>query len=66
MAGYAEVMELAFSSWQDIAFTKNTSGSCTATSSSTARKDAWQRGNYKTSPNSVAAFDEEGQQVGVV
>jgi len=29
-------------------------------------KDAWHRGNYKTSSNSVVAFDEDGRQIGVV
>jgi len=29
-------------------------------------KDAWHRGSYKTSANSVAAFDEAGRQVAVV
>ena len=31
-----------------------------------SEKDAWHRGNYKTSSNSVAAFDENGAQIGIV
>ena len=31
-----------------------------------SEKDAWHRGNYKTSSNSVAAFDENGKQIGIV
>jgi len=31
-----------------------------------AVRDAWHRGNYKTSSNSVVAFDENGRQIGVV
>jgi Fic family protein len=31
-----------------------------------SEKDAHHRGNYKTQPNNVAAFDETGKQVGIV
>lgn len=31
-----------------------------------SEKDRWHAGQYKTMPNSVAAFDERGRQVGVV
>jgi Fic family protein len=31
-----------------------------------SEKDAWHRGSYKTSTNSVVAFDENGKQLGVV
>ena len=31
-----------------------------------SEKDAWHRGGYKTTSNSVVAFDEKGKQVGVV
>ena len=31
-----------------------------------SHKDEWHRGNYKTSSNSVATFDENGQQIGIV
>ena len=31
-----------------------------------SEKNAHHRGHYKTQPNSVAAFDEAGQQVGIV
>lgn len=66
VAGYAEVMELVFASRQDIAFTENHIRQLHRDLLVYSEKDAWHRGNYKTSPNSVAAFDEEGQQVGVV
>ena len=29
-------------------------------------RDAWHRGDYKTSSNGVAAFDENGTQIGLV
>jgi len=31
-----------------------------------SEKDAWHRGTYKTASNSVAAFDEDGKQIGIV
>jgi Fic family protein len=31
-----------------------------------SEKDAWHRGNYKTSTNSVVALDENGRQIGVI
>jgi len=66
VAGYAEVMELVFSSWQDIAFTENHLKQLHQNLLVYSEKDAWHRGNYKTKSNSVAAFDENGKQVGIV
>ncbi|MFA7504203.1 MAG: Fic family protein [Burkholderiaceae bacterium] len=66
VAGYAEVMELVFSSWQDISLTENHIRQLHRDLLSYSEKDAWHRGNYKTSPNSVAAFDETGKELGVV
>lgn len=65
-AGYAEVMELVFSSWQDITLTENHIRQLHRDLLTYSEKDAWHRGNYKTSTNSVAAFDEDGKQLGVV
>jgi Fic family protein len=65
-AGYAEVMELVFSSWQDITLTENHIRQLHRDLLTYSEKDAWHRGNYKTSPNSVTAFDEDGRQIGVV
>lgn len=66
VAGYAEVMELVFSSWQDIILTENHIKQLHRDLLTYSEKDAWHRGNYKTSSNSVAAFDESGKQLGVV
>jgi Fic family protein len=66
VAGYAEVMERVFSSWQDIALTENHIKQLHRDLLVYSEKDAWHRGNYKTSSNSVAAFDENGAQLGVV
>jgi len=66
VAGYAEVMELVFSSWQDIHLTENHLKQLHRDLLTYSEKDAWHRGNYKTSTNSVVAFDEVGKQLGVV
>lgn len=66
VAGYAEVMELVFSSWQDITLTENHIKQLHRDLLAYSDKDAWHRGNYKTSSNSVVAFDESGKQIGVV
>jgi Fic family protein len=66
VAGYAEVMDRVFSSWQDIAFTENHIKQLHRGLLVYSEKDARHRGNYKTSSNSVVAFDENGAQIGVV
>ena len=66
VAGYAKVMELVFTSWQDIAFTENHIKQLHQELLVYSEKDAWHRGNYKTSSNSVVALDENGTQIGVV
>ena len=66
VAGYAEVMELVFSSWPDIALTENYIKQLHRDLLAYSEKDARHRGNYKTSTNSVVAFDEDGKQLGVV
>jgi Fic family protein len=66
VAGYAEVMELVFSSGQDITLTENHIKQLHRDLLIFSEKDAWHRGNYKTSTNSVVAFDEDGKQLGVV
>lgn len=66
VAGYAEVMELVFSSWPDITLTENHIKQLHRDLLTYSEKDAWHRGHYKTSTNSVVAFDEDGRQLGVV
>ena len=66
VAGYAKVMELVFTSWQDIAFTENHIKQLHQELLVYSEKDAWHRGNYKTTSNSVVALDENGAQIGVV
>jgi len=59
-------MDLVFASWQDIPFSENHIRQLHQILLRHSEKDSWHRGNYKTTPNSVAAFDEKGVQVGVV
>lgn len=66
VAGYADVMDMVFSSWQDITLTENHIKQLHRDLLTYSEKDAWHRGNYKTTSNSVAAFDENGVQIGVV
>jgi Fic family protein len=66
VAGYAELMDLMFSSWHEIPFNENHIKQLHQVLLQHSQKDEWHRGNYKTSSNSVAAFDENGRQIGVV
>ena len=66
VAGYAETMEQIFQSWEDIPLTENHVRQLHRDLLRYSDKDERHRGNYKTSPNNVVAFDGEGQQIGVV
>ncbi len=66
VAGYAEVMDQVFSSWQNIPFTENHIKQLHQILLRYSEKDTRHRGNYKTHSNSVAAFDENGTQIGIV
>ncbi|MEJ7138656.1 Fic family protein [Amphibiibacter pelophylacis] len=66
VAGYAELMELVFSSWQDIPFNENHIKQFHQILLRHSEKDVRHRGQYKTHSNSVAAFDENGSQIGIV
>ena len=65
-AGYAELMDLVFSSWQDIPFNENHIKQLHQILLRHSEKDARHGGQYKTNSNSVAAFDESGTQIGIV
>jgi len=66
VAGYAELMEMVFSSWQAITLSENHIKQLNRDLLVYSERDAWHRGNYRTSSNSVVAFDESGVQIGVV
>jgi len=66
VAGYAAVMEVVFRAWAEIPLTENHIKQLHRDLLVHSDKDGWHRGIYKTSANSVAAFDETGRQIGVV
>ena len=66
VAGYAKGMELIFQSWADITLTENHLKQLHRDLLQYSEKDAHHRGEYKTSSNSVAAFDGHGRQIGIV
>lgn len=66
VAGYADVMDLVFESWQDIPVTENHIKQLHQHLLRHSDKDTRHRGHYKTGVNHVVAFDENGVQVGVV
>jgi Fic family protein len=66
VAGYAVLMDLVFSAWKDIPITENHIRQLHQILLEHSQKDEWHRGNYKTTPNHVAAFDENGAQIGIV
>ena len=66
VAGYAELMDLVFRSWQDIPFNENYIKQLHQILLRHSEKDRRHRGQYKTNSNSVAAFDESGTQIGIV
>ena len=65
-AGYAEVMDTLFHAWPDIKITENPIRQFHRDLVTYSHKDEWHCGNYKTSWGSVAAFDENGKQTGIV
>jgi len=66
VAGYSELMDLVFSSWQEIPLSENHIKQLHQILLRYSEKDAWHCGRYKTSSNSVAAFDETGAQIAIV
>jgi Fic family protein len=66
VAGYAETMELVFQSWEEITLTENHIKQLHRDLLKHSEKDEYHRGQYKTSPNSVAAFNDSGEQIGIV
>ena len=66
VAGYAELMDMVFGSWQDIPFNENHIKQLHQVLLTHSGKDARHRGQYKTHSNNVAAFDKNGTQIGIV
>jgi Fic family protein len=66
VAGYAAVMETVFAHWSDLDITANHVRQLHRDLLIHSHKDVRHRGNWKTSGNSVAAFDTDGRQIGIV
>ena len=66
VAGYAQVMEIVFAHWNEIALTENYIRQLHRDLLQHSTKDERHRGSYKTLPNDVAAFDIDGRKVGTV
>ena len=66
VAGYANTMEQIFQSWEFIPLTENHVRQLHRDLLRYSDKDERHRGSYKYSSNSVAAFNESGQQIGIV
>lgn len=66
VAGYAAVMETVFQSWESMPVTENHIKQLHRDLLRFSDKDTRHRGEYKATPNSVAAFDPDGKQVGIV
>jgi len=65
VAGYAETTEQIFQSWEDIPLTENHIRQLHRNLLRYSDRDDRLRGNYKTSPNNIVAFEENGQQIGI-
>jgi Fic family protein len=66
VAGYADAMETIFSNWEAIDLTENHIRQLHRDLLKYSIKDERHRGAYKTLPNHVEAFDEDGKSLGVV
>jgi Fic family protein len=66
VAGYADAMELVFSSFADIPLTENHIRQLHKILLKYSSKDVRHAGEYKKLPNSVEAFDAEGKSIGTV
>jgi Fic family protein len=66
VAGYAETMEMVFESWEEISLTENHILQLHRDLLRYSEKDERHRGEYKKHSNNIAAFDDSGEQVGVV
>ena len=66
VAGYAAVMETVFGAYDAITLTENHIRQLHRDLLAHSTKDERHRGSYKTLPNHVEAFDENGKSLGVV
>jgi Fic family protein len=66
VAGYADAMEVIFSNWEAMDLTENHIKQVHRDLLKFSSKDERHRGEYKTLPNHVEAFGEDGKSMGVI
>lgn len=66
VAGYANAMQTIFNNFDAIDLTENHVKQLHRDLLRYSGKDEWHRGQYKTLPNNVSAFDSAGREIGVV
>lgn len=66
VAGYAAVMEMVFSNWQEIPLNENYVKQLHRDLLQYSNKDERHRGAYKNLSNNVEAFDADGNSVGII
>lgn len=66
VAGYAETIQTVFDSAAAITLTENHIRQLHRDLLRYSEKDARHRGDYKSNPNHVSAFDESGNEIGIV
>ncbi len=66
VAGYAEVMNTVYGSWDSIPFTENHIKQLHAMLLQYSSKDLAHRGEYKKFPNNVEVFDATGKSIGII
>jgi len=66
VAGYAKTIQLIYDSYEQIDLTENNIKYLHKVLLQFSTKDEWHLGEYKQHPNHVAAFDSDGNQVGII
>ena len=66
VAGYAKAMQLVQESVGEIELTENNLKYLHKVLLQFSTKDSWHLGEYKKHPNHVAAFDSDGNQIGII
>ena len=66
VAGYAELSNLIFDDYEIIPFNENYIKQMHSILLKYSSKDERHRGEYKSLPNSVSAYDENGNEIGVI
>ncbi len=66
VAGYADVMQILFESWEMIPITENYIKQLHSILLQYSDKDERHRGNYKVMDNHIEAFDQEGKSLGIL